>query len=80
MAQLIRQLSTIRRRGYAENRHESELGVCSIAAPIRDETGTCVAAMSLAGPTERIDERRSELIEAVTFFARLASRQLGHLS
>ena len=77
---LARQLTTIRRQGYAENRHESEIGVCSIAAPIRDESGVCVAAMSVAGPIERIDGQRDALVDAVMYFARLASRQLGHQS
>ncbi|MEO1060594.1 MAG: IclR family transcriptional regulator [Actinomycetota bacterium] len=74
---LVRELTSVRRRGYAENRHESEIGVCSIAAPIRDSTDSCVAAMSVAGPIERIDGQRDALVDAVTYFARLASRQLG---
>ncbi len=76
--ELARELVSIRRRGYAENRHESEVGVASIAAPIRDASGSCVASMSLAGPVERIDPQRDKLVEAVTYFARIASNRLGH--
>ena len=76
--ELERELTTIRRRGYAENRHESEVGVASIAAPIHDAAGTCVAAMSLAGPIDRIDPQRDRLVDAVTYFAKIASNRLGH--
>ncbi len=76
---LERELANIRRRGYAENRHESEVGVASIAAPIRDGAGICVAALSMAGPIERIDQRRDTLVEAVTYFARITSQRLGHV-
>ena len=47
------ELEAIRRRGWAENIQESELGVHSVAAPIRDATGRVVAAISVAGPAAR---------------------------
>ncbi len=77
-AKLKTELTEIRRRGFAENRHESEIGVVSIAAPIRDGTGGCIAALSVAGPAERIDEQRDAVAEAVVLLAHTASRRLGH--
>ena len=77
VAELRRELNTIRRRGYAENRQESEPGVVSIAAPIRDEGGAVVASLSLAGPSERVDQHRTAYAEAVMAFARTVSRQMG---
>lgn len=71
------ELSLIRRQGFAENRQESELGVVSVAAPIRDAAGSVVAAMSVAGPVERVDEERQAYSEAVVSFARAASYQMG---
>ena len=71
------ELLAIRRRGYAENRQESELGVVSVAAPIRDSTGHAVAALSLAGPSERMDLHRSAYAEAVMVLARTVSAQMG---
>jgi DNA-binding IclR family transcriptional regulator len=54
-ATLRAQLAVIRRQGWAENVQESELGVASIAAPIRDARGAVVAALSVAGPVQRLD-------------------------
>ncbi len=45
---LLAELATVRRQGFGENRGESELGMCSIAAPIRDPFGRVVAAVSVA--------------------------------
>jgi IclR family transcriptional regulator, KDG regulon repressor len=76
-AALRRHLSEIRRRGFAENRQESELGVVSIAAPIRDASGTTIASLSVAGPAERMDPRRNEIADAVVALALSTSRRLG---
>lgn len=78
MSLLRKELETIRRTGYAENRHESEVGVVSIAAPIRDSSGTTIAAVSVAGPAERMDPDNSRISEAVTSTAGLISRRLGY--
>lgn len=74
---LREELSAIKRRGYAENRQEHELGVVSVAAPIKDASGYAIAALSLAGPTERMDEHRATYVEAVVVLARTISRQMG---
>jgi len=76
-ADLRKELLLTRRRGFAENRQESELGVVSVAAPIRDETGATVAALSLAGPTERMDAKRTTYADAVMVLARNVSQQMG---
>jgi IclR family transcriptional regulator, KDG regulon repressor len=76
-AGLRRHLDEIRRRGYAENRQESEIGVVSIAAPIRDASGTTIASLSVAGPAERMDARRGEISDAVVALALSTSRRLG---
>ena len=54
-ATLRRQLDQVRHEGYAENINESEIGLASIAAPIRDYRGVVVAALSVAGPIQRLD-------------------------
>jgi len=71
------ELAAIRRRGYAENRGESESSVVSIAAPIRDGTGSVVASLSLAGAAERIDPHRLAYAEAVVTLARRVSAQMS---
>ncbi len=77
IAALRSELVATRRRGYAENRQESELGVVSVAAPIKDQSGYAVASLSLAGPEERMDENRSTYAEAVKALARTVSLQMG---
>ena len=76
-AELREELALTLRRGYAENRQESELGVVSVAAPIRDATGHAVAALSLAGPSERMEEKKETYAEAVMLLARTVSTQMG---
>jgi IclR family transcriptional regulator, KDG regulon repressor len=50
----LRELSEIRRRGYAIDNVEHELGVRCIAAPILDKSGAVIAALSIAGPDTRM--------------------------
>lgn len=47
-AALLTELDTVRRQGFGENRGESQPGMCSIAAPIRDPFGRVVASVSVA--------------------------------
>jgi IclR family transcriptional regulator, KDG regulon repressor len=75
---LLESLARVREQGYAENRHESEVGIVSIAAPIRDESGTTIAALSVAGPAERMDAHRTRVVEAVVALALSTSRRLGY--
>lgn len=45
---LAKELATVRQRGFAENRGESQVGMCSVAAPVRDPLGRVVASVSVA--------------------------------
>jgi DNA-binding IclR family transcriptional regulator len=47
-------LSAVRTAGFAQTSGEREPGVASVSAPVRDATGTVVAAVSVSGPAERI--------------------------
>jgi IclR family transcriptional regulator, KDG regulon repressor len=76
-AELRHQLREIRARGYAENLHESEVGVLSVAAPIRDRTSRVVAALSVAGPAQRMEPVMGKVTQAVVEAAAMASRRLG---
>jgi DNA-binding IclR family transcriptional regulator len=49
-----RVLVEVRRRGWATSVGEREAGVGSVSAPVRDATGTVVAAVSVSGPLERL--------------------------
>jgi IclR family transcriptional regulator, KDG regulon repressor len=77
-AQLLAELDRVRRRGWAEAVNEREIGVGSIAAPVRDSTGAVVAAISIGVPLARcsvMNLRRMApmIIEA----AEAVSRRLG---
>ncbi|MDB5772110.1 MAG: Transcriptional regulator KdgR [Burkholderia sp.] len=54
---LRQELATIRMRGYAIDDEESELGLRSIAAPVRDYNGNVIAATSVAGPAQRLTKK-----------------------
>jgi IclR family KDG regulon transcriptional repressor len=55
-AQLRKQLAEIRENGYATCWQERELGLCSVAVPLRDHTRATVASLTLAGPAGRVTE------------------------
>lgn len=76
--QLRRELALVREQGYALNCDEAEVGVMSVAAPIRDAAGTVIAAMSAAGPTPRMQPELSAIAHAVVEAAAVSSRRLGH--
>jgi IclR family transcriptional regulator, KDG regulon repressor len=77
MAQFRVALKTVRSQGFAENWNESEEGIVSIGAPIHARDGHIVAALSIAGPSERIEPYRREFAHATMEAAAKASRRLG---
>lgn len=50
---LLRKLSQVRRQGYALVSEELELGLMSLAVPIRDRGGRVVAAINVSSPAQR---------------------------
>jgi IclR family KDG regulon transcriptional repressor len=51
---LLDALAKIRSNGYAVSVEENERGVVSIGAPVFGHEGTCIAAVSMAGPSLRV--------------------------
>ena len=73
-----RDLDETRGRGYSINRGEFRLGVCGIAAPVRDSTGGVVAAIGVWGAEKSIlGSRREELGHMTVSAALEISRELG---
>jgi IclR family KDG regulon transcriptional repressor len=73
-----RDLETTRARGYSVNAGEFRLGVCGIAAPIRDRTGLVVAAVGVWGAEGAImGPTRDDLANKTIIAARDISRDLG---
>ena len=75
--ELRRDLKQVRAQGYACNRHESEVGVVSVEAPIRDSSRRVIAALSVAGPADRLDPNLDRLVRDVVEAAAMASRRLA---
>ena len=78
-AQLAAELEGIRREGFATAVDELELGLSAVAAPVLDDSGRAIAALSVSGPTLRLSPRRvAELRPTVIKQARALAEQLGH--
>lgn len=75
---VLRELRTVRARGYAVDREERESGVRCVAAPVRDASGRVVAALSVSAPASRLPHRRIPQVAAlVVSAAHRISRGLG---
>ena len=76
---LLKELRAIRERGYGIDDEEREKGVKCLAAPVRNHNGDVVAAVSVAGPIDRMpqDLVGTEIAEVVTAAARAISIDLG---
>jgi IclR family transcriptional regulator, KDG regulon repressor len=53
-------LEHIRSSGYAVDQQEAEVGVCCVAAPITGISGETIAAISISGPSERLEQKGLE--------------------
>ena len=74
-------LEQVRRDGYAREDEQCELGMRSIAAPIRNDTGRVVAAVGVAGPLQRITEDLlASYAPQVMNAASIISARLGYKS
>ena len=77
--ELRRQLEAIRERGWAENVNETEMGLASVAAPIRDASEVVVAAISLVVPTKDLNgEALKRYSRPCVDAAAAISRRLGY--
>jgi DNA-binding IclR family transcriptional regulator len=74
-------LEEVRALGFATEDEQSELGMRSVAAPIRNANGRVVAAIGLAGPIQRLsDEALASFAPLVADAARTISARLGYNS
>lgn len=78
--EFVRQLSQIRKQGFATSYEERELGAASVSAPIFDRDGRIVAALSISGPVSRLTEQKLvELGESVVKVARQMGMMVPNL-
>jgi IclR family transcriptional regulator, KDG regulon repressor len=72
-------LEEVRRNGYATDDEESEIGMRSVAAPIRDISGSAIAAVGLAGPIQRLTKKElRRLVPQVITTAVAISARMGY--
>ena len=77
---LRRELMLVKQAGYALDNEEDEPGVCCIGAPVFDENGNAVAAISVAGTTNQIGADRVPILaRQVKRAARAISLRLGYV-
>jgi len=70
--------AAIREQGLVINLHGVMEGASGVAAPVFDASGTCVAAINLAGPRERFAGANLEkIIEECRAAARVVTARLG---
>lgn len=73
-------LDKIKINGYALSVGEREEGLVGIAAPVYDELGKVIAALSISGPTIRfINEELNDKIADTIKFAFAISKKLGYI-
>lgn len=61
-AELIEEMEAIREAGYYYSRQGRAFGVSSVAAPIMNADGTCVAGLQVAGGIEVLTEDRVDML------------------
>jgi len=79
MGRLRQLLRDVRTQGFAVDNEELTLGVCCWAVPVRDVTGSVIAAVSTSIPSARVSEEIEETaLEVLTETAGKISSQLGY--
>jgi DNA-binding IclR family transcriptional regulator len=76
-ARLQRELLQIRAEGVATSIEEHSEGIGAIAAPVLDGLNIVVAAVSVAGPADRVRAMREEYMREVRQTGRQMSLLLG---
>ena len=79
---LLYHLKRVRKNGYALDNEENEIGIRCVAAPIYNQLGGVIAAISLSVPAIRIKAREleTELKDRVVETAAKISQKLGYTS
>ena len=75
LAALERELDKVRRHGIAYDDEEAEAGLKCVAAPIHDDEGRVVAALSVSAPADRHDPAWAEQVRRT---ADAVSHALGY--
>jgi PcaR/PcaU/PobR family beta-ketoadipate pathway transcriptional regulator len=79
-SRLLEELQQVRQRGFSLNDRELEIGLRSVAAPVRDESKRVIAAVNIAVPSTRItlEELSTDLANKAVNVARIISEGMGY--
>jgi PcaR/PcaU/PobR family beta-ketoadipate pathway transcriptional regulator len=79
-ARLLKELEKVKERGFSVNDKELDIGLRSVAAPVRNEYGTVVAAVNIAVPSSRVtfEELRTKFASKVIHLSKVISEALGY--
>lgn len=80
IGKLSEELDDIKKDGVGMDREEIEEGLTCIAAPIYNHSSDVIAAVSIAGPTVRIENKKDLYIEKIKNTATEISKELGYNS
>ncbi len=77
--ELEEQLKVFKKNGYSIDDEENEEGLYCLAAPIYDNEGKITAAISVAGPKQRMLNQKEEIAQQVMKTALNISRGIGYI-
>ncbi len=78
-SKFLEEMEQIRKVKFAISRNERVMGVASVAAPIVNASGATIAAVSIAGPSDRMTmEKLNELSVEIRRGAKAISDQCGY--
>jgi IclR family acetate operon transcriptional repressor len=80
MDSLSAEIERVREQGWARDNEEYNSGVGCIAAPVRDHEGQIIAAVTVSGPAERVQEQLDYIVAKVTTHAASISEEIGNRS
>jgi DNA-binding IclR family transcriptional regulator len=77
--ELLSMLEDVATREYAIDDEESEPGLRAIAAPVRNHTGSVIAALGVAAPVQRMTKKMmQDCVPSVLATAQAVSARLGY--
>jgi DNA-binding IclR family transcriptional regulator len=77
--ELMKQLVSFKKQGYAVDNEEIEEGLRCIAVPVFNASKHVVAALSASGPKERMLSKEKHVIKKMLDISNLLSYQLGNV-
>ena len=77
--ELLNQIRTFKKQGYAIDNEEIEVGLWCAAAPVYNSNGEMEAAVSVSGPTERMKENREVIVKMLQSATMEISEKLGYV-